>query len=50
VIACSNKNCGRWEKNTILVIDNSPIKRSNAILEKQTKGEEKGLTIFFLPT
>ena len=50
VIACSDKICEGLEKKTILVFDPSPIQRSNAMLEKQTEGEEKGLTIFFLPT
>jgi hypothetical protein len=50
VIACRYKNCERLENKTILVIENSPIQRSNAMLEKQTKGEKKRLTIFLLPT
>jgi hypothetical protein len=36
VIVCIDKICGRLEKKTILVIDNSPIPRSNAMLEKLT--------------
>jgi hypothetical protein len=50
VIACLDKICERLEKKTISVIDNSPIQRSKAMLEKLTEGEEKGLTLFFLPT
>ena len=47
---CIDKICEPLEKKTILLIENSPIQRSNAMLEKQTKGEVKGLTLWFLPT
>ncbi|MEO0968390.1 MAG: IS630 family transposase, partial [Cyanobacteria bacterium J06639_18] len=50
VIACIDKFCERLEKQTVLVIDNSPIHTSNAFLAKQEEWKEKGLTIFFLPT
>jgi len=50
VIGCIDKICERLEKKTILVIENSPIQRSNAMLEKLTEGEDKRLTLLFLPT
>jgi len=47
---CIDKICERLENKTILVIETSPIQRSNAMLQKQTQGEKKGLIFFFLPT
>lgn len=51
VIACIDKNFEILENKTILVIENSLIHRSNAMLvEKLTEWEDKGLTLLFLPT
>ena len=50
VIACIDKICERLDKKTILVIDSSPLQRSNVMLYKLTEGEDKGLAVFFLPT
>ena len=51
VIACIDKNFELLENKTILVIENSLIHRSNAMLvEKLTEWEDKGLTLLFLPT
>ena len=46
-----DKICERLGNKTLLVIDNSLIQRSNAMLVKKlTEGENKGLTLLFLPT
>lgn len=50
VIACIDKFCETIEKKTVLVIDNSSVHTSSALLDKQEEWEEKGLTLFFLPT
>lgn len=50
MIACIDKFCETVEKKTVLVLDNSSIHTSNALLDKQEEWKEKGLTIFFLPT
>lgn len=50
VIACLDKFCETLKKKTVLVIDNSSIHTSNALLNKQEEWKEKGLLIFFLPT
>lgn len=50
VIACIDKFCETLKKKTVLVIDNSPIHKSNAMLDKLEVWKEKGLIIFFLPT
>ena len=50
VIACIDKFCETLEKATVLVIDNSSIHTSNALLGKQEEWRKKGLILFFLPT
>ena len=50
VIFCIDKFCETLKKKTVLVLDNSSIHRSNALLEKQEEWKEQGLTLFFLPT
>lgn len=50
MIACIDKFCETLEKKTVLVLDNSSIHTSNALLDKQEEWKEKGLTFFFLPT
>jgi transposase len=50
VIACIDRFSDLIKIETVLVIDNASIHTSNAFLAKQSEWEEKGLTIFFLPT
>ena len=50
MIACIDKFCETLKKKTVLVLDNSSIHKSNALLEKQEEWMEQGLTLFFLPT
>ena len=50
MIVCIDKFCETLKKKTVLVLDNSSIHRSNALLEKQEEWLELGLTLFFLPT
>jgi transposase len=50
VIACIDRFSEKIKIETVLVIDNASIHTSNAFLDKQSEWEEKGLTIFFLPT
>ena len=50
IIACIDKFCETLEKKTVLVLDNSSIHTSNALLDKQEEWLEKGLILFFLPT
>ncbi len=50
VIACIDKFCETLEKKTVLVVDNSSIHTSHALLDKLEEWKEKGLTLFFLPT
>ena len=50
MIVCIDKFCETLKKKTVLVLDNSSIHRSNALLEKQEEWIELGLTLFFLPT
>lgn len=50
VIACIDKFCETLTNQTVLVIDNSSIHTSNALLDKQEEWKDKGLTLFFLPT
>lgn len=50
MIACIDKFCETLKKKTVLVLDNSSIHKSNALLKKQEEWKEKGLTLFFLPT
>ena len=50
IIVFIDKFCETLKKKTVLVLDNSSIHRSNALLEKQEEWKELGLTLFFLPT
>lgn len=50
VIACIDKFCATLTQKTVLVVDNSSIHTSNALLDKQEEWKEKGLSLFFLPT
>ena len=50
MIACIDKFCETLKKKTVLVLDNSSIHKSNALLKKQEEWLEIGLTLFFLPT
>ncbi|MCP6760266.1 MAG: transposase [Fischerella sp. CENA71] len=50
VYACIDKFCETLKNQTVLVIDNSSIHTSNALLDKQEEWKDKGLTLFFLPT
>ncbi len=50
VIACIDKFCETLKKKTVLVLDNSSVHKSNALLEKLEEWKGKGLTLFFLPT
>lgn len=50
VIACLDDFCGKIQKKTVLVMDNSSIHQNNQLWEKEAEWKEKGLEIFFLPT
>jgi transposase len=50
VIGCIDEFSKTLTQNTVLVIDNASVHRSNALLDMQEVWAEKGLTLFFLPT
>jgi transposase len=50
VITCIDKFCESLVIETVLVIDNASIHTSNMFMDKKEEWEQKGLTLFFLPT
>lgn len=50
MIACLDFIARHLEKKTVLVLDNSPIHRSEEFEEKMAEWEKLGLKIYFLPT
>jgi len=50
IVSCIDDFCSTLEKKTVLVMDNASIHTSNAVNNKQKEWEQKGLTIFYLPT
>jgi len=50
VIACFDRLARRIERQTVIVIDNAPIHRSEEFEEKINEWAELGLQIYYLPT
>ncbi len=49
VIGCFDAFCKTIQKKTVVVMDNAPIHKSRALLEKIPSWEKKGLFLYFLP-
>ncbi len=50
VISCFDLIAQSLEKETVIVLDNAPIHRSEEFAEKIEEWEKQGLKIYFLPT
>ncbi len=50
VISCFDLIAQSIEKETVIVLDNAPIHRSEEFQEKIEEWERQGLKIYFLPT
>jgi transposase len=50
VIGCFDQIATSLEKETVVVLDNAPIHRSEEFAEKINEWEKLGLKIYFLPT
>lgn len=50
VISCFDLIAQSLEKQTVIVLDNAPIHRSEEFAEKIEEWEKQGLKIYFLPT
>jgi len=50
VISCFDIIANNIEKETVIVIDNAPIHRSEEFEEKIQEWEKLGLKVYFLPT
>jgi transposase len=49
IIRCLDDFVTKIEKLTVIIMDNAPIHRAKAMMEKRREWEDKGLFIFFLP-
>lgn len=49
VIECFDRFVEHIEKETIVVLDNASIHRSNRFMDKQEEWKQKGLKLFFIP-
>ncbi len=50
IIACFDEIAQSIEKETVIVLDNAPVHRSQEFEEKIEEWEKRGLKIYFLPT
>jgi transposase len=49
IIQCLDDFVTKIERPTVVIMDNSPIHRAKAMMEKRKEWEDKDLFIFFLP-